>query len=217
MAKIKVLIVDNHAMVREGLKMALNSQDNIKVIGEGTNGKEAVKLALKLKPHIVLMDISMPEMNGIEAAAEIKKNNNNIKIIMLTMLDNEKFIVEAMSLGIHGYLLKESSLKELTTAILRVHEGAEYFNKQITDKILSYIRGRNFSSQKFNDDNSTPLTPREIEVLTLISKGHTSKTAGEKLFISELTVVKHRKNIIKKLNVKNLAEAISYTTNKGII
>ncbi|MEN8191404.1 MAG: response regulator transcription factor [Bacteroidota bacterium] len=217
MTKIKVLIADNHAMVREGLKLALDNHKNIKVIGEATNGKEAVKLALELKPHIVLMDISMPEMNGIEAAVEIKSHDNNIKIIMLTMLDSEKFIVDAMSVGIDGYLFKESGIKELATAINRVYEGGEYLNKEVTDKILSYIRGRSFSSQTLNGNNTPPLTPREIEVLTLVSKGHTSKTAAEKLFISELTVVKHRKNIIKKLGVKNLAEAVSYAASHGLI
>ncbi len=217
MSKIKVLIADDHAMVREGLKIALNSHENIKVIGEATNGKEAVELALKHKPHILLMDISMPEKNGIDAAREIKLHNKAIKIIMLTMLDNEKFIIDAMSVGIEGYLFKEAGIKELATAVNRVYEGEEYLNKEVTDKILSYIRGRRYSSQSTNGDDTPPLTPREIEVLTLVAKGNTSKTAAEKLFISELTVVKHRKNIIKKLGVKNLAEAVSYAATHDLI
>ena len=217
MKTIKILIADDHAMVREGLKLALNSQKDIKVIGEATNGKEAVEQAIKLKPHIVLMDISMPEMNGIEAAREIKKSDSKTRIIMLTMLDNEKFIVDAMSVGIEGYLFKEAGIKELVIAIHRVFEGEEYLNKEVTDKILSYIRGRRLYSQSPSGAKTPPLTPREIEVITLVSKGFTSKTAAEKLFISELTVVKHRKNIIKKLAVKNLAEAVSYAASNGII
>ncbi len=217
MKTIKILLADDHAMVREGIKLALNSQKNIKVIGEATNGKETVELANKLKPDIILMDISMPEMNGIEAAREIKKNGSKIKIIMLTMLDNEKFIVDAMSVGIEGYLFKEAGIKELVIAIQRVFQGEEYLNKEVTDKILSYIRGRRLYSQSPSSAEKPPLTPREIDVITLVSKGYTSKTAAEKLFISELTVVKHRKNIIKKLGVKNLAEAVSYAASNGII
>lgn len=214
---IKILIADDHAMVREGLKLALNSQKEIKVIGEATNGKEAVELAIKLKPHIILMDISMPGINGIEAAKEIKKKESKIKIIMLTMLDNEKFIVDAMSVGIEGYLFKEAGIKELIIAIQRVFQGEEYLNKEVTDKILSYIRGRRLYSQSPSYTEKPPLTPREIDVITLVSKGFTSKTAAGKLFISELTVVKHRKNIIRKLGVKNLAEAVSYAASNGII
>lgn len=214
---IKILLADDHAMVREGIKLALNSQKNIEVIGEATNGKEAVELALQLKPHIILMDISMPKMNGIEAAREIKKREKKIKIIMLTMLDNEKFIMDAMSVGLEGYLFKEAGIKELVVAIQRVFQGEEYLNKEVTDKILSYIRGRRLYSQSPSGAEAPPLTPREIEVIILVSKGFTSKTAAEKLFISELTVVKHRKNIIKKLGVKNLAEAVSYAASNGII
>ena len=217
MKTIKILIADDHAMFREGLKIALNSQQNIKVIGEATNGKQAVELSIKLKPHIILMDINMPEMNGIEAASEIKKSGNKVKIIMLTMLDNEKFIVDAMSIGIEGYLFKEAGIKELVTAIQHVSEGEEYLNKEVTDKILSYIRGRKLYSQPPSGGETPPLTPREIEVLSLVSKGLTSKIAAEKLFISELTVVKHRKNIIKKLGVKNITEAVSFATNNKII
>ena len=122
-----------------------------------------------------------------------------------------------MSAGIEGYLFKEAGIKELATAVNRVYEGDEYLNKEVTDKILSYIRGRRHSSQTINGLDSPPLTTREIEVLTLVAKGNTSKTAAEKLFISELTVVKHRKNIIKKLGVKNLAEAVSYAATHGFI
>ena len=216
MPKIKVLIADDHAMVREGLKLALNSKKNIRVVGEAADGEATIILAEELNPDIILLDISMPKKNGIEVAREIKGKNKKIKIIILTMLDNEKFIIDAMSTGIEGYLFKDSDLKELIEAVEQVYKGNEYLNEIVTEKILSYIRGRKYSSHHHINE-TIPLSSREIEVMNLIAKGYTSRRAAEKLFISEFTVIKHRKNIIKKLGVKNFTEAVSYAIIQGII
>ncbi len=217
MAKIKILLVDDHKMVREGLKSVINSKDELKVIGEANSGDEAIEKAIKLKPHVIVMDINMPGMNGIEAAKKIKEINSGIKILMLTMIDNEKFIIDALSSGVEGYLYKDADISELIKAIKKIAAGEEYLNKEITEKILRYVTGRNLTSYNSGKISPPPLTPREIEIVGLIAKGLTSRAAAEKLFISEYTVIKHRKNIIRKLKVKNFTEVVSYAITNGII
>lgn len=217
MAKIKILLVDDHKMVREGLKSVINSKDELKVIGEANSGDEAIEKAIKLKPHVIVMDINMPGMNGIEAAKKIKEINSGIKILMLTMIDNEKFIIDALSSGVEGYLYKDADISELIKAIKKIVAGEEYLNKEITEKILRYVTGRNLTSYNSGKISPPPLTPREIEIVGLIAKGLTSRAAAEKLFISEYTVIKHRKNIIRKLKVKNFTEVVSYAITNGII
>ena len=217
MPKIKVLLVDDHQMVREGIKSVINSRDDLKVIGEACNGEEALERVAKLKPHVVVMDINMPGMNGIEAAKKIKEINKETRILMLTMIDNEKFIIDALSSGADGYLNKDADISELIKSIRKLAEGEEYLNKETTEKILNYVAGRNLTSHNVGKVSPPSLTPRETEIVGLISKGLTSRVVAEKLFISEFTVIKHRKNIIKKLNVKNFTEVVSYAISNGII
>jgi DNA-binding NarL/FixJ family response regulator len=217
MPKIKVLLVDDHKMVREGIKSVINSRDDLRVIGEASNGEEAILKVEKLKPHVVVMDINMPGMTGIEAAKKIKAIRSETRILMLTMIDNEKFIIDALSSGADGYLYKDSDISELLKAIRKLSEGEEYLNKEITEKILNYVSGRNLTSHSIGKASPPPLTPRETEIVGLISKGLTSRAVAEKLFISEFTVIKHRKNIIKKLDVKNFTEVVSYAISNGII
>ncbi|MCF6270178.1 MAG: response regulator transcription factor [Melioribacteraceae bacterium] len=217
MPKIKVLLVDDHKMVREGIKSVINSREDLRVIGEASNGEEAIAKVAKLKPHVVVMDINMPGMTGIEAAKKIKEIRNETRILMLTMIDNEKFIIDALSSGADGYLYKDADISELLKAIRKLAEGEEYLNKEITEKILNYVSGRNLTSHSIGKASPPPLTPRETEIVGLISKGLTSRAVAEKLFISEFTVIKHRKNIIKKLDVKNFTEVVSYAITNGII
>ncbi len=217
MAKVKVLLVDDHKMVREGIKSVINSRDDLRVIGEASNGEQAIEKVEKLKPHVVVMDINMPGMTGIEAAKKIKELRNETRILMLTMIDNEKFIIDALSSGADGYLYKDADISELLKAIRKLAEGEEYLNKEITEKILNYVSGRNLTSHAIGKVSPPPLTPRETEIVGLISKGLTSRAVAEKLFISEFTVIKHRKNIIKKLDVKNFTEVVSYAISNGII
>ncbi len=203
-------------MLSQGIKTVLDAQKDLKVVGIANNGLEAVDLAKKINPDVILMDINMPEMNGIEAAAELKKYDVNINIIMLTMLDNQKFIFDALSLGVDGYIYKDADIKELVKAIETVNAGEQYFNADVTSKMLSYVREKANSSKEDNLDK-VHITPRELEIIELISQGHTSKTAAEKLFISVLTVIKHRKNIIRKLNMKNFTEVIVYAMSNKLI
>lgn len=215
MPKTKILLVDDHVMITEGLKLALNSQKDFKVIGTAHNGLEAIEKVKKLSPDVVLMDINMPQMNGIEAAGIIKIEYPSTKVIMLTMMDNQKFIIDAMSCGIDGYIYKDADIKELVKAIYTVVEGKEYLNQEVTEKILSYFSGkkRNFGKTK----EIQRITPRELEVIKLVAQGLTSKVVADKLFISELTVIKHRKNIIRKLGVKNFTEVVAFAIQNGLI
>jgi DNA-binding NarL/FixJ family response regulator len=216
MNKIKILLVDDHTMVREGLKLALNSKENIEIIGEASNGNQAIDMVSEVNPDIILMDINMPEIDGLTTAKEIKKVNKSIKIIILTMLENELYIIDALKNNIEGFLYKDSSINELLNAIEQVYNGNRYFNKEITDKILEHISNNSEKERDFSD-SKTILTNRQIEIIRLIAKGLTSKVVAETLFLSELTVIKHRKNIIKKLGLKNFTEVVSHAHQVGII
>jgi DNA-binding NarL/FixJ family response regulator len=216
MDKIKILLVDDHTMVREGLKLALHSKENIEIIGEASNGNQAIDMVSEVNPDIILMDINMPEIDGLTTAKEIKKVNKSIKIIILTMLENELYIIDALKNNIEGFIYKDSSVNELLNAIEQVYNGNKYFNKEVTDKILQHISNNNEKERDFSD-GKTILTNRQIEIIRLIAKGLTSKVVAENLFLSELTVIKHRKNIIKKLGLKNFTEVVSYAHQVGII
>lgn len=217
MKQVKILLVDDHKWVRSGFKLALESTKNLKVIGEAADGIEAVKLSKQLKPDLILMDINMPGMNGIDAAKEIFKQDENARIIILTMLDNERFIFEALSIGINGYIYKDAEIGELKTAIEQVMDGEDYYNKEVTRKILNFHMGKSLSKFYNESPKTDILTKRELEIVKLVSEGLTSKVIAERLFISPFTVVKHRKNIIKKLGVKNFNEVISYAIVNSLI
>ncbi len=217
MSKTKVLLVDDHKWVRQGFKLALESKYDINIVGEASDGNEAIEKTKELIPELILMDINMPNLNGIEAAKQIREFNKDVKIIILTMLDNERFIFEALTAGINGYIYKDSEITELAKAIEQVMEGEDYFNKEVTKKIIDYHTGKNISEFYQESTQSNPLTKRELEVVKLVSEGYTSKVIAEKLFISPFTVVKHRKNIIKKLSAKNFNEVISYAIANGLL
>ncbi len=218
MKKIKILLVDDHKMVREGFKLALETKKDLKIIGEAGDGNEAIVRCKELKPDLILMDINMPNLNGIDAAKTIREFNKDVKIIILTMLENEKFIFEALAVGINGYIYKDSDISELISAIHQVVEtGEDYFNKEVTKKIINYHTSKGLSEFYDETPKSVPLTERELEIVKLVSEGFTSKVIAEKLFISPLTVVKHRKNIIKKLGVKNFNEVIRYAITNGLL
>ena len=217
MKKIKILIADDHKWVREGFKLALESKYGMSIVGEASDGKVAVAKAKELKPDLILMDINMPNLNGIEAVKKLRESESDVKIIILTMLENEKFIFESLAAGINGYIYKDSEIDELAVAINLVMEGENYFNKEVTKKIIDYHSGKKLSEFHQESSQAGLLTRRELEVVQLVAEGHTSKVIAEKLFISPFTVVKHRKNIIKKLNVKNFNEVISYAISHGIL
>lgn len=211
--KIRIIIADDHKIVREGLSQLLKNREDIEVVAEADNGRELVELAKKLKPDIVIVDISMPDLNGIEAARLIKSENENIKIIFLSVHSEKQFIKEAFKIKVSGYLLKECAFNELINAVYSALRNKIYISEKILDKMVKeYLK----ALQKGDTSVFTILSNREREILQLISEGKSTKEIAEKLYISVKTVETHRKNIMDKLNIYSIAELTKYAIREGI-
>ena len=213
MKKINVLLVDDHQLIVDGLTSMLGQTDEIVVTGNAGNGREAVRLLQVVRPDVVLMDIDMPVMNGIDALREIKKLEPSVKVVILSMHEEAGMIKNLMALGADGYLLKSCSQDELTGAIQSVFSGKTYFSKGVTLALLNAPAG----SFPVSGQPTEVLTERETEVLKLITEGFSNKEIGNKLFISHRTVDTHRTNLMKKLNTSNIAGLISYAIRKGLV
>jgi two-component system, NarL family, response regulator NreC len=212
---IKVLIADDHGVVRKGLRLLLEQYPELSVIGEAANGREAVTMAAKLSPQIVVMDVGMPLLNGIEAARQILHGNSHTGIIMLTMHADESYLLRALHVGVKGYLLKESAEEDLLLAIMAVAQGRPFFSRTITDALLEdYML---VLKQEGLSDTFELLTGREKEVLQLLAEGKTNKEVAALLYISPYTVESHRTNLMQKLNLHNTAEIVLYAVRKGLV
>ena len=205
--EITIVLVDDHKILRDGLKNIIQKKANFKIIGEASDGREAVKLCRKLNPNVVITDISMQDLNGIEATSQILKENPEIKVIGLSMHSNKKFIQSLFKAGGFGYLLKDGDSEELITAITVVMQNRKYLSKSINQKYLSSID---------DDIDTVKLSSRETEVLQLIAEGNSSKEMGEKLFLSSKTVDVHKNNIMKKLNLFTIPELTKYAIREGL-
>jgi DNA-binding NarL/FixJ family response regulator len=197
---IKILLADDHRVFIEGMRSLLKEVNGFEVVGEAENGKILVEKALALKPDVVLTDVQMPEMDGIEATRLIKKQWPEVKIIVLTMLNESMFIKKMLEAGASGYLIKTVDKDELINAIKKVATGEKYFAADVTSKLM------NDFSAKPSTSTLDSLTKREKEILVLIAQGLTDKEIAEKVFLSALTVTTHRKNILSKLGLKNKVE-----------
>jgi len=214
MDKIRVLLVDDHTLFREGIRALLESQPDIKIISEAEDGHTAVKMALDLDPDLVLMDITMPLLNGLDCAQKIKRKKPEIQILILTMHENEEYIRNALAFGASGYILKDASAEELISAVRSVHRGELVLSPAITSLVvLNYLRW----GDSYNQDSTEFLSPREREVLQLIAEGHTNKQIAEILCISIKTVQAHRTNLMSKLDLHDKGELIKYAIQKKII
>jgi len=210
MEKIKIILVDDHQMFRDGVKSVLSDEENIDIVGEVGNGKDLFKLLESTRPDLIITDISMPDISGIEVAKSISENYSDIKILILSMHSNEEFITKALSVGANGYLPKDTAMSELLEAIHTIYKGENYFNKEISDTILKSLRNK---SQK-NEGKS--LTNREKEIIELVVEGLTNKEIAEKLFISIRTVDSHKNNIMQKLNLKSSIELVKYAIKNNL-
>jgi DNA-binding NarL/FixJ family response regulator len=211
--KIKVLLVDDHQLIIDGLKSLMKNAGEIEIAGTANNGREALRVLEILTIDVVLMDIDMPVMNGIDALKEIKKGKPAIKVIILSMHDESGMIKNLLALGADGYLLKSTSQDELIRAIKKVSDGNKYFSTEVT---LSLLNGSQSNSQ-LPKQQAEILTTREEEILKLIAEGYSNKEIGTRLFISHRTVDTHRTNLMKKLNTSNIAGLISYAIKSGLI
>lgn len=217
MKTTKILIVDDHEVVRDGLKNILTSLDNITIAGEAGNGEDAVKMYVSLKPDLVIMDISMPGMNGIEATKIIKEKDPDACILILTMHDNQEYLNQIIRSGAKGFILKNTDKDELLEAVKTVSAGDNFFSKDISKLIIdNYIRTAK-DTDKNDGYKEVPLTKREIEILKLIASGYSNQEIANILYISYNTVDTHRKNIMHKLSIKNTAGLVRYAIEKGLI
>lgn len=213
--KITVLIADDHAILRSGVKLMIESEDDMTVIGEAGNGREAVRLVQSLRPDVVVMDISMPELSGIEATREIKAKKSDTNIVGLTMHSDDRYFFELLNAGAAGYVVKGGAPHELIDAVRAAANGDAYIHPSLAGKLIKGFAQR--AQQLTPDSKVVRLTEREKEVVRLIADGKTGREIAEVLVISPNTVDRHRTNIMSKLNMHNKAELVRYAVEHGIV
>lgn len=215
MKKIRILLADDHQLMRSGLRLLIEQQADLTVIGEAADGREAVALAKSLRPDVAVMDISMPNLNGIEAAHQITQSHAELAVIVLSMHPDESYVLRALKAGAKGYLLKDSAESDLIAAVRAVARGKSFFSPAVSKVLLDdYIRKLKRSGA---EDAYDLLTPREREVLQLVAEGKSNKEVANLLNLSVYTVETHRSNIMQKLNLKGVPELTLYAVRKGII
>jgi DNA-binding NarL/FixJ family response regulator len=210
---IKVLIADDHQLFREGLVNLLTSAPEIEVIAQAKDGREATEKAIELKPDVVLIDINMPHMNGIDATRELKKKLPDLKIIAVSMHSDRQYVKGILEAGADGYLLKNCTYRQLTDAVKSVYSGKKILSDDITDLVIKgYLEPTETELDGFED-----LSEREVEILQLFAEGKSTREISEKLFISVKTVGTHKQHILEKLDLKTNADIIKYALKKGMI
>lgn len=213
--KYRILLVEDHAIIREGLHSLFSSEKDFEVVAEAEDGRAALRLVEKIQPDLVVTDLSMPQMDGIDMIASLKKQNPKIRVIALTVHRNDEYILAALKAGADGYILKEANYSELITAARAVLKGKRYLSPEISgDLIQGYLEGKGTSGRKSPWDT---LSRREREIVTLIADGQTNKQIADRLCISVKTVETHRYNIMTKLNVHNAAALITVAIERGLI
>ena len=215
MKKLRILLADDHTVMRTGLRALLERQPDMEVVGESENGRETVELAASLRPDVVVMDVGMPVLNGIEASKTIVTQSPRTAVVILSMHADESYVMRALSAGARGYLLKDSGAGDLISAIQAVSQGKSFFSPKVS-RILAedYVR---VLKQKGAVDTYDLLTGREREILQLLAEGKANKEVATDLNISTYTVETHRSHILQKLNLHNSAELVLYAVRKGII
>ena len=209
----RILIADDHAIVRSGLKKVLDSKPDLEVVAEAEDGAEAVEKALDENVHLAILDVSMPRMTGIQAAAELHKRKPEVRLLMLSMHDSEQFLFEALKAGASGYVLKSGADNDIVDACRAAMRGDSFlYPSAITKLVHDYVERGGRGEEQFD-----VLTPRELEVLKLIAEAHTSKEIAQLLFISIKTVERHRQNILDKLGMRDRVELTRYAIRRGLI
>jgi two-component system, NarL family, response regulator NreC len=215
MRRIRILLADDHQLMRSGLRLLIEQQPDLTVAGEAADGREAVALAKSLRPDVVVMDISMPNLNGIEAARQITQNHPETAVIVLSMHPDESYVLRALKSGAKGYLLKDSAESDLIQAVRSVGQGKSFFSPAVSKVLLDdYVRKLKRSGA---DDAYDLLTAREREILQLVAEGKSNKDVANLLNLSVYTVETHRSNIMQKLHLKGVPELTLYAVRKGII
>jgi DNA-binding NarL/FixJ family response regulator len=209
----RIPIADDHAIVRSGLKKVLDAKPDLEVVAEAEDGAEAVEKALEEDVHLAILDVSMPRMTGIQAAAELHKRKSELKTLMLSMHDSEQFLFESLKAGASGYVLKSGADTDIVDAVRAAMRGDSYlYPSAVTTLVRDYVERGGRGEEQFD-----VLTPRELEVLKLIAEANTSKEIADKLFISIKTVDRHRQNILEKLGMRDRVEVTRYAIRRGLI
>jgi DNA-binding NarL/FixJ family response regulator len=219
-APTRVAIVDDHQLVREGLRDMLEDVPDIEVVGEATNGQEALLLCSRLKPDLVLMDVRMPEMDGLAATREIKERYPEISVMMVTMHENPDYLLEALRAGAAGYVLKDGLRQEVVTAVRRVREGESSLDPELAARLLRRLAtedDRRSEARRVDGGLVEVLTTREMEVLGLVQQGLSNRQVADELFISRGTVKRHLENIMAKLGVSDRTQAVVRALQLGIM
>ncbi|MCB2190110.1 MAG: response regulator transcription factor [Deltaproteobacteria bacterium] len=210
----RIILVDDHKIMRDGIKSLLSEEPDMEVVGEADNGREAVQLARRLGPDLVVMDISMPELNGIEATRQILSEMDGVKVLALSMHRDPRFVAGVLEAGANGYMVKDCTADELTSVIRLVAHGKTYLSPEVADLVVKGFVGR------LNEDVAHPpasvLSPREREVLQLLAEGYKVKEVAERLHLGVKTVETHRRNLMEKLDIDNLVDLIRYALREGV-
>lgn len=212
--KIRILVADDHTLLRNGIRALLEDEQDIIIVGEAEDGREAVRLANQLKPNVVLMDIAMPLLNGLEATRQIKREHPEINVLLLTMYDHEEYYRQMLEVGASGYIIKRAAANELVSAIRAVYNGEAVLSPAITRLLLEDYLSRDIHGE---DSDPNALSSREREVLQLIAEGKTSREIAEILHLSVKTVQSHRTSLMQKLDLHDRGDLIKYAIQKKII
>ncbi len=213
--QIEIVIADDHSIVRQGLRKLLEEENYIKIIGEAVNGREAVQKVQKLKPDVIIMDIAMPILNGIEAARQIRQLNLKTKVVILSMHDHSRYIRELLGIGVSGYVLKDAVSGDIIKAILAAVKGNIYLSPSISSQVIEdYVEMNKTTSQEELYDT---LSNREREVFQMMVEGHSTRQISQTLCVSPSTIKTHRSNIMRKLKMDNISKLIQYAIHLGII
>jgi len=215
MEKLRVLLVDDHTVVRHGLRRILSSDDQIEIVGEAGDGRAGVEMAQRTQPHVVVMDVALPELNGIEATRQLTKRLPNVRVLMLTMHADDVYVRQSLKAGARGYLLKDSEDLDLIKAVKAVGAGGSFFSPAVSSVVLSgYLGDRPVADI---DDPLGKLTDREREVLQLIAEGKTNKEIATALSLSVNTIETHRKHLMEKLDLHNTAELVRFAIRERLV
>ncbi len=215
MSKIKIAIADDYKIFREGLKVGLSADENFEVIMEADNGEDLLKELLTLTPDVIIMDLKMPLMDGMEATKEVRKKYPSIKVLVVSMYDDDKFIIHLMETGANGYLLKNTEPDEIRRSIYAVHENGYYFNDLVNKALLKKLVLKNNLKPSFNQN--VELTERELQVLKLICEEKTANEIGKEIFLSPRSVEGIRQRLIEKIGVRNTAGLVMFAIKNGMV
>lgn len=216
MDKKRIVIAEDHTILRAGLKALLESNSNFEIVGEANNGRDAIRRVAELRPDLIIMDLSMPGLSGIDAVKDIRDRYPEVKALVLTVHSEEEYVLSSLEAGANGYVLKDATQTELIAAAERVLNGKTYLSPEITEKVVdSYLQANKNSQEPATKWDS--VTQRERQILKLIAEGHTNKSMASYLCISVKTVEKHRANLMKKLDLHSVSALTTYALEKGII